>query len=98
LRFGIAAALPMEDDPELLQALAEVRAHLSEIYRLYHRILRNQRAAIRGLMPDGAGAVRAPRTARSSSPESSFATTALLRIRHALLRFATSTSGFLTSC
>jgi ATP-dependent helicase HepA len=36
----VAAALPTEDDPELLQALAEVRAHLSEIYRLDHRILR----------------------------------------------------------
>ncbi len=53
----VAAALPTEDDPELLQALAEVRSHLSEIYRLDHRILRNRRGAISGLTPNRAGAV-----------------------------------------
>lgn len=52
----IAATLPTEDDPELIQSLAEVRAHLSEIYRLDHRILRNRRASVIGLTPERAGA------------------------------------------
>jgi ATP-dependent helicase HepA len=51
----IAATLPEEDDPELLAALGEVRSHLSEIYRLDRRILRNRRATLSVLTPERAG-------------------------------------------
>lgn len=52
---GIAATLPEEDDPELLAALSEVRSHLSEIYRLDRRILRNRRSTLSVLTPERAG-------------------------------------------
>ncbi|WLB09477.1 protein DpdE [Bradyrhizobium elkanii] len=51
----IAATFPEEDDLELLAALSEVRSHLSEIYRLDRRILRNRRSTLSVLTPERAG-------------------------------------------
>lgn len=51
----VAATFPEEDDPELLAALGEVRSHLSEIYRLDRRILRNRRSTLSVLTPERAG-------------------------------------------
>ena len=51
----IAATFPEEDDPDLVAALGEVRSHLSEIYRLDRRILRNRRATLSLLTPERAG-------------------------------------------
>nr|WP_284760363.1 protein DpdE [Agrobacterium sp. fls2-241-TYG-188a] len=48
--------MPMEDDPELIEAIDRTRAHLSEIYRLDRRILRHRRRNVVGLTPDRAGA------------------------------------------
>lgn len=56
----VCATLPEEDDPGLLGALGEVRSHLSEIYRLDRRILRNRRATLSVLTPERAGAVIVP--------------------------------------
>jgi ATP-dependent helicase HepA len=56
----VCAALPEEDDPALVAALGEVRSHLSEIYRLDRRILRNRRASLNMLTPERAGAVLVP--------------------------------------
>jgi ATP-dependent helicase HepA len=44
-----------EDDPELVDAIAKVRDHLSEVYRLHRRILRNRRRSVKGVTPDRAG-------------------------------------------
>lgn len=51
----VAATFPEEDDPELLSALGEVRSHLSELYRLDRRILRNRRSTLSVLTPERAG-------------------------------------------
>lgn len=56
----VAGTLPEEDDPEFLSALGEVRSHLSEIYRLDRRILRNRRATLSVLTPERAGATIVP--------------------------------------
>ncbi|PPQ35824.1 hypothetical protein CKO16_19595 [Rhodoblastus acidophilus] len=55
---SIAYALPDETDPELIDAIARVRAHISEVYRLHRRILRHRRRNIIGLTPDRSGAIR----------------------------------------
>jgi ATP-dependent helicase HepA len=52
----VVGEFPQEDDPRFLEALSEVRAHLSEVYRLDRRILRNRRAGVPGLTPNRAGA------------------------------------------
>jgi ATP-dependent helicase HepA len=55
---NIANALPDETDPELIDAISLVRAHISEVYRLHRRILRHRRRNIIGLTPDRSGAIR----------------------------------------
>ena len=47
--------MPSEDDPVLIDAVAKVHAHLSEVYRLHRRILRYRRRSVSGLTPDRAG-------------------------------------------
>lgn len=49
--------LPSEDDPQFVEALTAVRSHISEVYRLDRRILRNRRAEVPGLTPGRAGVV-----------------------------------------
>jgi len=48
--------LPDEDDPDLVEAIRMLRAHLSETYRLNRRILRNRRKQVTGLTPNRVGA------------------------------------------
>lgn len=55
---AIARALPDESDPALLDALAALRAHLTETYRLDRRILRNRRRDLSFLTPKRAGLTR----------------------------------------
>ncbi|MGA8170124.1 MAG: protein DpdE [Methylocystis sp.] len=55
---SIANALPDETDPQLIDAISLVRAHISEVYRLHRRILRHRRRNIIGLTPDRSGAIR----------------------------------------
>ena len=52
----VIVRMPMEDDPDLVAAVAVVRDHLSEVYRLHRRILRNRRRNVVGLTPDRSGA------------------------------------------
>ncbi len=47
--------LPDENDPELIEAIRILRAHVSETYRLHRRILRNRRKQVTGLTPNRAG-------------------------------------------
>lgn len=47
--------LPDENDPDLIEAIRILRAHLSETYRLHRRILRNRRKQVRGLTPNRTG-------------------------------------------
>lgn len=49
-------ALPEESDPKLIAAIASVRDHLSEVYRLHRRVLRHRRRNVVGLTPDRSGA------------------------------------------
>ena len=53
---ALSDSIPDEDDPDFVEALARVRAHLSELYRLHRRILRHRRRSVGGLTPDRAGA------------------------------------------
>ena len=53
---GLLTAMPAEDDPELVEAIASIRDHLSEVYRLHRRILRHRRRSVGGVTPDRAGA------------------------------------------
>lgn len=48
--------LPDETDPEFCAAVWQLRAHISETYRLNRRILRNRRTQIEGLTPERKGA------------------------------------------
>jgi ATP-dependent helicase HepA len=48
--------LPDENDPDLVEAIRMLRAHLSETYRLHRRILRNRRKQVTGLTPSRSGA------------------------------------------
>jgi ATP-dependent helicase HepA len=63
---AILDGLPSQDDQAFVQVLSEVRGHLSEIYRLDRRILRNRRASVTGLTPERDGATilryQSPRT------------------------------------
>ena len=47
--------MPPEDDPVLIDAVAKVHAHLSEVYRLHRRILRSVGAASAGSRQTGLG-------------------------------------------
>jgi ATP-dependent helicase HepA len=51
----IVEDFPDETDPEFLDALVALRAHVAETYRLDRRILRNRRVGVPGLTPDRAG-------------------------------------------
>lgn len=48
--------IPEETDPEFCAAVRQLRAHISETYRLNRRILRNRRTQIEGLTPERKGA------------------------------------------
>jgi len=48
--------LPEEDDPAFCESVQQLRAHISETYRLNRRILRNRRKQVAGLTPDRKGA------------------------------------------
>jgi ATP-dependent helicase HepA len=61
--------MPAEDDPELIQTIARVRDHLSEVYRLHRRILRHRRRSVSGVTPDRSGL----ETIRYRSAETSLA-------------------------
>jgi ATP-dependent helicase HepA len=52
----IIATMPDESDPVLGESIDRLRAHLSEVYRLDRRILRNRRRSIGGLTPERSGA------------------------------------------
>ncbi len=56
----IISRLPTEDDPDLVAAIAVVRDHLSEVYRLHRRVLRHRRQNVAGLTPDRFGAEVTP--------------------------------------
>lgn len=53
---SVVERMPAEDDPELEDKIGQLRAHLSEVYRLHRRILRNRRRSVGGLTPDRSGA------------------------------------------
>ncbi len=53
---NLSDGMPGEDDPEFVEVLGKVRAHLSEVYRLHRRILRHRRRSVGGLTPKRAGA------------------------------------------
>jgi ATP-dependent helicase HepA len=42
----IVQSLPEEDDEDFLSALGDLRAHLSETYKLHRRVLRNRRKSV----------------------------------------------------
>ncbi len=42
----LVQSLPEEDDEDFLAALGDLRAHLSETYKLHRRVLRNRRKAV----------------------------------------------------
>lgn len=48
--------IPDETNPEFCAAVRQLRAHISETYRLNRRILRNRRTQIEGLTPERKGA------------------------------------------
>lgn len=48
--------IPDETDPELISAIENIHAHLTEVYRLHRRILRNRRRNVFNLTPGRAGA------------------------------------------
>lgn len=47
--------LPDESDPDLIESIRVLRAHLSETYRLHRRILRNRRKQVVGITPSRSG-------------------------------------------
>jgi ATP-dependent helicase HepA len=53
---AVVERMPGEDDPSLIEAIARLHAHLSEVYRLHRRILRHRRRNIGGLTPGRSGA------------------------------------------
>lgn len=48
--------LPEEDDLDFCESVQQLRAHISETYRLNRRILRNRRKQVAGLTPERKGA------------------------------------------
>lgn len=51
----IVQSLPDQDDEDFVTALADLRAHLSETYKLHRRVLRNRRKAIPWATPQRKG-------------------------------------------
>lgn len=47
--------IPDENNPALVESITQLRAHLSETYRLHRRILRNRRKHVENVTPDRAG-------------------------------------------
>jgi ATP-dependent helicase HepA len=58
----IIQALPDEDDEDFVTALNELRAHLTETYKLHRRILRNRRQAVPWATPRRSGLETLPYT------------------------------------
>lgn len=58
----IVQALPNEDDEQFVAALNELRAHLTETYKLHRRILRNRRKAVPWATPRRSGLETLPYT------------------------------------
>ncbi len=52
---AVLAIIPAEDDPDLVEAIRMLRAHISETYRLNRRILRNRRKHVKYVTPDRCG-------------------------------------------
>lgn len=52
---NIVLEFPDESDPQFIEAITRLRAHLTETYRLDRRILRNRRRDLPFLTPDRAG-------------------------------------------
>lgn len=52
---NIVLEFPDESDPQFIEAITRLRAHLTETYRLDRRILRNRRRDLSFLTPDRAG-------------------------------------------
>lgn len=50
--------MPDEDDEDLVAGIQQLRAHISETYRLNRRILRNRRKRVTGLTPNRSGVQR----------------------------------------
>jgi len=50
--------MPDEEDEDLIAGIRQLRAHISETYRLNRRILRNRRRQVVGLTPNRSGAQR----------------------------------------
>jgi ATP-dependent helicase HepA len=57
--------MPDEEDKDLIAGIRQLRAHISETYRLNRRILRNRRKQVTGLTPNRSGAQRALTTGSS---------------------------------
>ena len=53
---AVTDGMPAENDPDLIDAVGRLRAHLSEVYRLHQEILRHRRSGVGGLAPGRAGA------------------------------------------
>lgn len=53
---AVVETMPDESDPTLVEAIGQLHAHLSEVYRLHRRILRHRRRSIGGLTPERSGA------------------------------------------
>jgi ATP-dependent helicase HepA len=70
---AVIDTMPGEDEPALIEAIGKIHAHLSEVYRLHRRILRNRRRSIGGLTPDRAGA----QVIEYSSPDMAAVTSAI---------------------
>ena len=51
----VLRGFPQEDEPRLLAALQQVKAHITETYRLHRRILRNRRKSVLNLTPERVG-------------------------------------------
>ena len=51
----ILLGIPDENNPALIESINQLRAHLSETYRLHRRILRNRRKRVQFVTPDRAG-------------------------------------------
>ena len=54
----IVDRLPEENDPDLVRMIGRARIHISEVYRLHRRILRNRRKNIVGLTPERSGIIQ----------------------------------------
>lgn len=54
--------MPDEEDEDLIAGIRQLRAHISETYRLNRRILRNRRKQVTGLTPNRSGVQHGPVT------------------------------------